>query len=59
MLVRHGARMPSKKIMDAVRQLLPPVRDEIVAAHAAGKGTFCFLIWKRKLYFEVIKNQMC
>ncbi|XP_021966379.1 multiple inositol polyphosphate phosphatase 1 [Folsomia candida] len=41
MVVRHGTRNPSAKVIRKIINLLPNVRDQIVKAHENGVGTLC------------------
>lgn len=38
MVVRHGTRNPSAKVIRKIINLLPNVRDQIVKAHENGVG---------------------
>ncbi|CAL8069920.1 unnamed protein product [Orchesella dallaii] len=40
-LVRHGTRNPSQKVIRAMKNTLPRLQDEILAAHKSGKGNLC------------------
>lgn len=38
MMVRHGTRYPSAKIIRDMKEKLPDIKEEILALHKQGKG---------------------
>lgn len=44
MMVRHGTRYPSAKIIRNMKEKLPDVKEEILAIHEQGKGYNNFII---------------
>lgn len=62
MVVRHGTRNPSAKVIRKMRTLLPKVRDNILEAHKDGKGKSCLAVIVVKNIMQILvllENVIC